>query len=218
MSFRIAVDTGGTFSDVVVADDAGDGCRSARPRRRPTASSTASRRRSATAPPSRPRRSQACSARRRCSSTARRTRPTRSSPGATARTAFLTTEGFPDTLVLREGGKLNPFDFRQPVSRALRPAAADLRDPRAGRLRGRGLVAARRGRGARRRSRRLARARRRGGRGLPAVVDRQSGARGAGRRADRRARCPACRSRCRTGSTRSSASIAAPRRPRSTPR
>ncbi len=32
--------------------------------------------------------------------------------GSTARTAFLTTEGHPDTLVLREGGKLNPFDFR----------------------------------------------------------------------------------------------------------
>jgi N-methylhydantoinase A len=30
--------------------------------------------------------------------------------GATARTAFLTTEGFPDTLVLREGGKFGPFD------------------------------------------------------------------------------------------------------------
>ena len=34
--------------------------------------------------------------------------------GATARTVFLTTEGHPDTLVLREGGKLNPFDFRHP--------------------------------------------------------------------------------------------------------
>ena len=34
--------------------------------------------------------------------------------GKTARTAFLTTAGFPDTLVLREGGKHNPFDFRQP--------------------------------------------------------------------------------------------------------
>jgi len=32
--------------------------------------------------------------------------------GRTARTAFLTTEGFGDTLVLREGGKLHPFDFR----------------------------------------------------------------------------------------------------------
>ena len=32
--------------------------------------------------------------------------------GDTARTAFLTTAGHPDTLVLREGGKVNPFDFR----------------------------------------------------------------------------------------------------------
>jgi N-methylhydantoinase A len=32
--------------------------------------------------------------------------------GDTARTAFLTTAGHPDTLVLREGGKHNPFDFR----------------------------------------------------------------------------------------------------------
>lgn len=31
-----------------------------------------------------------------------------------ARTAFLTTEGFPDVLVLREGGKFNPHDFSQP--------------------------------------------------------------------------------------------------------
>ena len=41
--------------------------------------------------------------------------------GRTARTAFLTTEGFPDTLVLREGGKLNPFDFRQPYPRPYIP-------------------------------------------------------------------------------------------------
>jgi N-methylhydantoinase A len=32
----------------------------------------------------------------------------------TARTVFLTTEGFPDVLVLREGGKSNPFDFVTP--------------------------------------------------------------------------------------------------------
>jgi len=32
----------------------------------------------------------------------------------TARTALLTTEGFPDTLVLREGGKRTAFDFRTP--------------------------------------------------------------------------------------------------------
>ncbi|HET6509087.1 MAG TPA: hydantoinase/oxoprolinase family protein [Baekduia sp.] len=34
--------------------------------------------------------------------------------GKTARTALLTTEGFPDTLVLREGGKQAAFDFRTP--------------------------------------------------------------------------------------------------------
>src|SRR4051812_23296594 len=31
--------------------------------------------------------------------------------GSTARTALITTEGFGDTLVFREGGKLRPFDF-----------------------------------------------------------------------------------------------------------
>jgi N-methylhydantoinase A len=34
--------------------------------------------------------------------------------GTTARTGFLVTEGFPDVLVRREGGKLNPFDFDEP--------------------------------------------------------------------------------------------------------
>lgn len=33
---------------------------------------------------------------------------------ATARTAFLVTEGFPDILVLREGGKLDPFNLAYP--------------------------------------------------------------------------------------------------------
>ena len=32
----------------------------------------------------------------------------------TARTALITTAGFGDTLVFREGGKLRPFDFREP--------------------------------------------------------------------------------------------------------
>lgn len=34
--------------------------------------------------------------------------------GHIAKTAFLTTEGFPDVLVLREGGKFNPHDFTRP--------------------------------------------------------------------------------------------------------
>lgn len=33
---------------------------------------------------------------------------------STARTAFLTTAGFPDVLVLKEGGKFDPHDFSQP--------------------------------------------------------------------------------------------------------
>jgi N-methylhydantoinase A len=44
--------------------------------------------------------------------------------GATARTAFLTTAGHPDVLVFREGGRTNPFDYTRPypdpyVTRAL---------------------------------------------------------------------------------------------------
>lgn len=34
--------------------------------------------------------------------------------GRTARTAFLTTEGHPDVLVLRQGGRAEPFNFRTP--------------------------------------------------------------------------------------------------------
>ena len=34
--------------------------------------------------------------------------------GNTARTAFLTTEGHPDVLVLREGGRAEPFNFTVP--------------------------------------------------------------------------------------------------------
>ncbi len=34
--------------------------------------------------------------------------------GNVAKTAFLTTAGFPDVLVLREGGKFNPHDFSKP--------------------------------------------------------------------------------------------------------
>jgi N-methylhydantoinase A len=34
--------------------------------------------------------------------------------GATAKTAFLTTEGHPDVLVIREGGRIEPFNFRVP--------------------------------------------------------------------------------------------------------
>ena len=41
--------------------------------------------------------------------------------GATARTALLTTEGHPDILLLREGGRPDPFDFRLPFPKPYVP-------------------------------------------------------------------------------------------------
>ena len=112
MSFRIAVDTGGTFTDVVVTTS----------RRRPvgeqssdhaTAStSTASPRRCATALPSRRLTLEGLLGATSVFIYGTTQATNAILTGSTARTAFLTTEGHPDTLVLREGGKLNPFDFR----------------------------------------------------------------------------------------------------------
>jgi N-methylhydantoinase A len=114
MSFRIAVDTGGTFSDVVVADDAGGELWVGK------------------APTTHARvfdgiaqalaygaESHALTLQSLLADTSvfiyGTTRATNAIlTGTTARTAFLTTEGHPDTLVFREGGKLNPFDFRHP--------------------------------------------------------------------------------------------------------
>ena len=42
--------------------------------------------------------------------------------GGTARTALITTEGFGDTLVFREGGKLRPFDFGSPIPSPTSPS------------------------------------------------------------------------------------------------
>ena len=41
--------------------------------------------------------------------------------GTTARTAFLTTHGHPDVMVLREGGRLQPFNFRVPFPKPYVP-------------------------------------------------------------------------------------------------
>ena len=138
--------------------------------------------------------------------------------GSTARTAFLTTEGHPDILLIREGGRIEPFNFTVALPRALRPARADVRGARADRRRRRGRAS----RSTRRRVlaviERAAEQRGRGGRRLPALVDRQPGARAARRRAAGASICRACRSRSRTRSTRRCASTGAPRRPASTPR
>ena len=132
MSFRIAVDTGGTFSDVVVADDEGhfsleQGADDARAR-----SSTGSRRRSS----SRPR-----SARSACTELLAQTEvliyaTTRSTnaiiTGTTARTALITTRGLPGHARLPRGRQAAAVRLPPALSRAVHPEAADVRDAASG--------------------------------------------------------------------------------------
>ncbi len=49
--------------------------------------------------------------------------------GATARTAFLTTQGHPDTLVFREGGRMEPFNFTIPYIEPYVPRALTFEIP-----------------------------------------------------------------------------------------
>jgi N-methylhydantoinase A len=49
--------------------------------------------------------------------------------GATARTAFLTTQGHPDTLVFREGGRMEPFNFTVPYTEPYVPRALTFEVP-----------------------------------------------------------------------------------------
>jgi N-methylhydantoinase A len=49
--------------------------------------------------------------------------------GNTAKTAFLTTEGHPDILVLREGGRIEPFNFRIPYPEPYIPRALTVEVP-----------------------------------------------------------------------------------------
>lgn len=49
--------------------------------------------------------------------------------GSTARTAFLTTQGHPDTLVLREGGRMEPFNFTVPYTEPYIPKALTFEVP-----------------------------------------------------------------------------------------
>jgi N-methylhydantoinase A len=108
MTFRISVDTGGTFTDVVVADAAGQlriGKALTTPRRAFEGISAALADVAAELGLT-PREVLARSE----SFTYGTTRATNAIvEGKTARTAFFTTVGFPDILLLREGGKLDPF-------------------------------------------------------------------------------------------------------------
>jgi N-methylhydantoinase A len=111
MPFRVAVDTGGTFSDVVLLDDAGALSLSKAPTTPERIFEGISSALAYAAD------EQGASLEDLLADTDVFVYGTTAATnaiitGRTARTAFLTTEGFPDTLVLREGGKLHPFDFR----------------------------------------------------------------------------------------------------------
>ncbi|MFQ5913355.1 MAG: hydantoinase/oxoprolinase N-terminal domain-containing protein, partial [Nitrospinota bacterium] len=49
--------------------------------------------------------------------------------GSTAKTAFLTTKGHPDILVFREGGRIEPFNFSVPFSKPYIPRALTFEVP-----------------------------------------------------------------------------------------
>jgi len=108
LSFRISVDTGGTFTDVVLVDPAGD--------LHVAKSLTTVARGFDGIRPSLEQLAQpyGLSVGELLAQTSQfaygTTRSTNAIvEGKTARTAFLTTAGFPDTLLLREGGKIGPF-------------------------------------------------------------------------------------------------------------
>ena len=132
-ALRLAVDTGGTFTDLVV-----EGGRSRlRFYKRPTTPARSDRR-----PPRRARRrrsratasrSESCSAEATASSSGRRARPTPSSPASTARTALLhAPRAIPTSCCFREGGgRTSLFDYTQEYPAPYVPRVAHLRDPRA---------------------------------------------------------------------------------------
>jgi N-methylhydantoinase A len=111
--WRISVDTGGTFTDVVIADPTGRFTLGKAPTTRErifnglrNAISTAAETLGLTLPDVLARTDILIYG---------TTRATNAIvTGNIAKTAFLTTAGFPDVLVLREGGKFNPHDFSQP--------------------------------------------------------------------------------------------------------
>lgn len=112
MGFRIAVDTGGTFSDVVLSDDVGGFSLSKAPTTPERIFEGISRALSYVADERDLELGEMLGA-----ADVLIYATTRSTnailTGATARTALITTRGFGDTLVFREGGKLRAFDFRQ---------------------------------------------------------------------------------------------------------
>ena len=124
---RFAVDTGGTFTDLIVADDSGD----IEMFKAPTQLSDP------VAGVLEAMRTAALAARASLSEYLARgdilihgtTHAINAIvTGRTARTAFLTTAGHPDTLVFREGGRQDAFNFTVPYPAAVHTQGANVRD------------------------------------------------------------------------------------------
>jgi len=120
MGFRIAVDTGGTFTDAVVADAQGQ-LTVAKAPTTPERIFRGVRDALEVAAQTRTLSLEALLSQSEMLiyGTTRATNAIVT--GQVARTAFLTTRGFPDTLVIREGGKFEPHDFSQPYPKPYIP-------------------------------------------------------------------------------------------------
>ena len=137
--------------------------------------------------------------------------------GSTARTAFLTTAGHPDILVIREGGRIEPFNFTVPYPEPYVPRALTFEIPERIDATGKivtpldeAAVRARDREPAREAASRRSASACSGRSPIPATSS------GSARCSP--STCRACRSPCRTSSTRRCASTGAPPRPASTPR
>ena len=126
---RMACDTGGTFTDLVVED----GDRAPRCSRRPTTPDDPVARRARRDGARRRRlgldRASSCSAAASMFIHGTTRAINAILTGDTARTAFLTTEGHPDILLFREGGRIEPFNFTVPYPEPYVPRALTFEVP-----------------------------------------------------------------------------------------
>ena len=183
MSFRIAVDTGGTFSDVVLADDEGHFSLSKAPTTPGKIFDGISQALEFAASRARARPARAAGADRR-PDLRDHAFDERHHHGHDGAHGADHDRGVPGHTRLPRGRQAAAVRLPPALSRAVHPEAADVRDAGADLVRGRRRARADGGRRRRRAAR--GRGRRRGGdRRLPAVVDRQPRARGADRLADR---------------------------------
>lgn len=128
MGLRFAVDTGGTFTDLVVADEDGTlGLHKASTTPADPVAGVVDSLRNAAAAAGEP--LEAYLARGEILVHGTTHAINAIVTGNTARTAFLTSEGHPDTLVFREGGRMEPFNFTVPYTEPYVPKALTFEVP-----------------------------------------------------------------------------------------